>query len=158
VRESMADRLELEHGDRVLEVGCGTGKDTVQIAAALGNGGEIFAQDISPAMIEIAKAATACAAPPIEFFLGDAAYLPFDNRQFDAVFHFGGLNEFGDVPLALAEMTRVTKNGGKVVVGDEGVAPWLRDKLFGRMLINANPLYRHTPPLAALPENARDVR
>ena len=158
VRASMVARLNLHPGARVLEVGCGTGKDTVQIAAALSGAGEIFAQDISPAMIEIAKTATAGAGVSIEFFVGNAAYLPFADQQFDGVFHFGGLNEFGDIPRALAEMTRVAKLGGKVVVGDEGVAPWLREKPFGQILINANPLYRHTPPLAALPETAHDVR
>jgi ubiquinone/menaquinone biosynthesis C-methylase UbiE len=157
VRASTVARLELQPGGRVLEVGCGTGKDTLHIAAALGLSGEIFAQDISPAMLAIARAATAGAAVPIEFFVGNGAYLPFADRQFDAVFHFGGINGFGDITQALAEMTRVARIGGKVVVGDEGVAPWLRERPFGQILINANPLYRHTPPLAALPEAARDV-
>ena len=90
VRISMVARLDLHPGAGVLEVGCGTGKDTVQIAAALSGTGEIFAQDISPAMIEIAKTATAGASVPIEFFVGNAAYLPFADQEFDAVFHFGG--------------------------------------------------------------------
>jgi len=157
VRAAMVARLELQPGARVLEVGCGTGKDTLHIATALGSSGEIFAQDISPAMLEIAKTATAEAAVPIEFFVGNAAYLPFADGQFDAAFHFGGINEFGDIARALAEMTRVTRIGGKVVVGDESVAPWLRDRPFGQILINANPLYHHTPPLALLPETAREV-
>jgi len=157
VRAAMVARLELQPGARVLEVGCGTGKDTLHIARALAGSGELFAQDISPAMLAIAKTETAEAAVPIEFSVGNAAYLPFADGQFDAVFHFGGINEFGDITRALAEMTRVTRIRGKVVVGDEGIAPWMRDRPFGQILINANPLYRHTPPLAMLPEAARDV-
>ena len=158
VRASLVERLELCRGARVLEVGCGTGKDTVLIANALRGTGEIFAQDLSPAMLRLAKRSLAEVETPIEFFLGNAAYLPFDDGLFDGVFHFGGINEFGDIPRTFAEMTRVTRTGGKVVVGDEGIAPWLRETFFGQVLMNANPLYRHTPPLAALPSTAEDVR
>jgi ubiquinone/menaquinone biosynthesis C-methylase UbiE len=157
VRASMVERLDLRRGARVLEIGCGTGKDTLQILKALDGTGEIFAQDLSPAMIRVARRQLAGSRTQVEFFLGNAAYLPFEDGCFDAAFHFGGLNEFGDIPRAFAEITRVTKTGGKIVVGDEGVAPWLREKLFGQVLINANPLYRHVPPLSALPETAVDV-
>ncbi len=74
------------------------------------------------------------------------------------MFHFGGINEFGELRRALDEMTRVVKPGGKVVVGDEGIAPWLRRRLTGRILVRANPLYAHRPPLDRLPVNALDVR
>src|SRR5437868_5680508 len=97
------------------------------------------------------------AAIPIEFVLSNAAYLPFADGYFDAAFHFGGLNTFGEVRRALAEMTRVVRVGGKVVVGDEGIAPWLRQKTFGRILMNANPLYKHRPPIECLPENVCNV-
>jgi len=50
------------------------------------------------------------------------------------------------------------KPGGKVVIGDEGIAPWQRRRLIGRILVKANPLYAHRPPLADLPETALDVR
>lgn len=43
------------------------------------------------------------------------------------------------------------------MVGDESAAPRLRRQGFGRVIINANPLYRHLPPLASLPDNATDV-
>lgn len=157
VRSAMLELLDLRSGSRVLEVGCGTGKDSLHIIEHLQEKGELYAQDISSAMIRIARRRLARSATPVAFFLGNAAYLPFDDGFFDSVFHFGGLNTFGEIDRSLAEMTRVVRVGGKVVVGDEGVAPWLREKEFGRVLINANPLYRHTPPLECLPENARDV-
>ena len=158
VRQAMIDLLELRPGQRVLEVGCGTGKDSSCITARLESEGEFYAQDLSAGMIRLAKKRLAGAAVPVEFLLSNAAYLPFADGYFDAVFHFGGLNTFGELSASLSEMTRVVRTGGKVVVGDEGVAPWLREKTFGQILINANPLYRHTPPLEHLPENARDVK
>jgi len=157
VRNAMLESLELRSGSRVLEVGCGTGKDSVHIVERLQEKGELYAQDISSAMIRIARRRLADSITPVEYFLGNAAYLPFDNGYFDSAFHFGGLNTFGEIDRSLAEMTRVVRVGGKVVVGDEGVAPWLREKEFGRVLINANPLYKHKPPLECLPENAREV-
>jgi hypothetical protein len=55
-------------------------------------------------------------------------------------------------------MNRVVRVGGKVVVGDEGIAPWLKRERYGRVLVNANPLYANSPPLDALPETASEVR
>jgi len=148
VRSGMLDLLNLRPGMRVLEVGCGTGKDSLHIIDRLEGQGELYVLDISAAMIQFAKRRLADSAIPIEFGLSNAAYLPFGDGYFDAAFHFGGLNTFGEVRRAL---------GGKVVVGDEGVAPWLRQKKFGRILINANPLYKHRPPIECLPENVCDV-
>lgn len=157
VRSHMVDLLDVRPGSRVLEVGCGTGKDSHLIASRLGSEGELYLQDLSAGMIRLARRRLAAVETPIEYFLSNAAYLPIADGYFDAVFHFGGLNTFGEISRALAEMTRVTRVGGKVVVGDEGVAPWLRDKTFGRILVNANPLYKHQPPLDCLPDSAREV-
>ncbi len=48
--------------------------------------------------------------------------------------------------------------GGKVVISDEGLAPWLRDSEIGQQLITNNPLYACQAPLALLPDTARDVK
>jgi SAM-dependent methyltransferase len=158
VRIPMIELLEIQPDSRVLEVGCGSGKDSQHIIARLKQQGELYVQDISSEMLRLARRRIGGSELRIEYFLSNAAYLPFADAYFDAVFHFGGINTFGEIKKALKEMTRVVRLGGKVVVGDEGVAPWLRGKRFGRILINANPLYKHRPPLDFLPENARDVR
>src|SRR5207244_9432286 len=76
----------------------------------------------------------------------------------DAAYHFGGINVFSDKELALAEMARVVRVGGKVVVGDEGMAPWRRENEHGRILMNSNRLYQNTAPLEQLPDVAREAR
>jgi SAM-dependent methyltransferase len=98
------------------------------------------------------------AACRVEYFVGNAARLPFPDRSFDAVFHFGGLNLFSDKRQALHEITRVTRLGGRVAVGDESLAPWLRETPYGRILLNSNALYQYEVPLDCLPEGARKVR
>ena len=157
VRSRMADRLGARPGSRILEVGCGTGKDSEHIVQRIQPGGALFLQDLSLRMLELARKALVGAPADLEFHLGNVLHLPFGDHEFDGVFHFGGLNTFGDKSRALREMTRVVRPGGKVVVGDESAAPWLRRLRFGRVIMKANPLYRHLPPLAALPENARDA-
>ena len=156
VRRRMVDLLELRPGARVLDVGCGTGKDSLLMLERIGSTGELFAQDLSLGMLRVARRKLKSAGQ-VDLFQTNASYLPFADAQFDAAFHFGGINEFGEVRRALEEMTRVVKPGGKVVVGDEGIAPWLKRRLVGRILIRANPLYAHRPPLDKLPENALDV-
>ena len=161
IREEMLSPLALQPTFRVLEIGCGTCRDSVQIARRLSNGGELFLQDLSPKMLYLGRERMRHSGPfacRIEYSVGNAAHLPFPDRFFDAVFHFGGLNLFSDKRQALGEMNRVVRLGGRVVVGDEGLAPWLRETTYGRILINSNPLYEHGVPLDCLPENAGNVR
>lgn len=164
IREQMLSALHLESAFRVLEVGCGTCRDSVHIARRLGAGGghrgELYLQDLSPNMLAVGRERMRRSGPfacGIEYFVGNAAHLPFPDGFFDAVFHFGGLNLFSDKRQALAEMTRVVCPGGRVVVGDESLAPWLRETEYGRILLNSNALYQHPVPIDCLPGNARDV-
>jgi ubiquinone/menaquinone biosynthesis C-methylase UbiE len=158
LRKGMVDLLELRPGARVLETGCGTGKDSEYIRGQIRPGGTLYAQDLSLGMLKVARRKLAGGPRSVEYVLSNASYLPFADDTFDAAYHFGGINMFGELRRALSEMTRVVRVGGKIVVGDEGVAPWLRRRLFGRILVKANPLYAHRPPLDAIPENAEDVR
>ena len=57
----------------------------------------------------------------------------------------------------MSEMARVVKVGGKVVVGDEAVAPWMREREYGKILMNSNRLYAYEPPIDLLPDCARQT-
>jgi hypothetical protein len=54
-------------------------------------------------------------------------------------------------------MVRVVKDGGRVVFGDEGVAPWLRETPYGKMVICNNPFWGANPPIELLPFEAVNV-
>ena len=163
IREQMLDLLHLNPESRVLEIGSGTGRDSFRIARRLSEKGEFFVQDLSGQMVwktrnrlEREKKDRGLK-PTINYFASTARFLPFRDKFFDAVFHFGGFNNFSEPRATLAEMTRVVKKGGRVVFGDESLPPWLAGTEFGEMIITNNPLFRHRVPLEHLPVHARQV-
>jgi ubiquinone/menaquinone biosynthesis C-methylase UbiE len=164
VREGMIDQLKLEPHHKVLEVGCGNGRDSFRIARRLGPKGALFMQDLSSVMVhECLRKMTNEYVPQhnlecvLDYSVSNAVHLPFADNSFDRVFHFGGFNEFSDHERGAAEFGRVVKPGGLVVFGDEAVGPWLKDKEFGRIVIANNPLFAHNVPLGVLPDFARNV-
>lgn len=159
-RESLVDRLQLNGEETVLEFGCGTGRDSERIANRLNTSGKLFLQDISSSILNIGfhKFKGLNLQPEIEFSLANGYFLPFADQFFDRVFHFGGLNTFGDQRRTFEEIVRVCKPGAKVVIGDESMPPWLRSKEFGKVLMNSNPHYKYHLPLEYLPAEARNVK
>jgi ubiquinone/menaquinone biosynthesis C-methylase UbiE len=158
VRNDMVDLLDLAAGQRVLEVGAGTGRDSEIIAGRLGATGELFCQDISQSMLRRNRERFVGGRQQAHFALANASNLPFPDKFFDAVFQFGGVGEFSDVPHFFREVARVTKVGGRVVVGDESMPPWLRRTTFAKVLTLTNAQFSAPLPLEHLPIEARQVR
>jgi ubiquinone/menaquinone biosynthesis C-methylase UbiE len=157
VREDMIDALQIAPGSRVLEIGCGTCRDTTRLRA---RGATVYAGDLSREMLAVGHQRLREADVDfsrLHLFQGDVMRLPFADGFFDAAFHFGGLNLFPDIGGALTEITRVVKPGGRVVTGDEGVGPWLSNTEFAKILKNSNPLFGHSAPIEKVPLDARDV-
>jgi ubiquinone/menaquinone biosynthesis C-methylase UbiE len=156
-RADMVRMLRIAPGARILEVGCGTCRDTIRL---LDYGAFVYASDLSREMMMVGRNRLQAAQADfsrLRLFLADAMRLPFPDGYFDATFHFGGLNLFPDVAAAIAEMTRVVRPGGRVVAGDEGVGPWLAQTDFAKILKNSNPLFHHRAPVDRIPVNARNV-
>jgi SAM-dependent methyltransferase len=163
VRETMVDLMGVDPGDRVLEIGCGTGRDSFRLARRLNGNGELFMQDLSPNMVyECVKQMDrynkemkfSC---KLEYSISNATWLPFPDNFFDRVFHFGGFNQFGDLKRGAEELTRVCKVGGRVLYGDEAVAPWLKGTEFEGIVTTNNALFKADIPLNTVPVSARDV-
>jgi ubiquinone/menaquinone biosynthesis C-methylase UbiE/uncharacterized protein YbaR (Trm112 family) len=163
VREGMVDLLNIHPKSCILEIGCGTGRDSFRIGRRIGKGGVLFLQDLSRNMVKKTQKTVYSYREEhglnceTHFFVSDALHLPFPDGFFDGVFHFGGFNSFSMPRESLSEFARITKKGGKIVVGDESVPPWLEGSTFGEIVCVNNPLYRHKAPLHAIPECARDV-
>jgi ubiquinone/menaquinone biosynthesis C-methylase UbiE len=99
-------------GQRVLDVACGTGVAARGAAAAVGPAGHVSGVDLNPAMIQVAREC----APGIEWRVGDASKLPYEDEAFDAVLCQSALFFFPDSASAVREMSRVLVLGGTVAV------------------------------------------
>ncbi len=162
LRERLIARIGLKRGERVLITGAGAGNDLPYLVRALFGEGDIYVQDVAKEMLLAGvsryRAELAGSGVNLHFSVSDATNLPFADGFFDAAYHFGGINLFPDIAMGIAEMNRVVKPGGSIVIGDEGLAPWLVNTELGQMLINNNALYARSAPMAALPATARDVK
>jgi demethylmenaquinone methyltransferase/2-methoxy-6-polyprenyl-1,4-benzoquinol methylase len=111
-RRRAASATNLRAGGAALDVACGSGKLTAQLARAAGPGGHVVGLDFSPEMLVVARRDH----PGIEFTEGDALNLPFDAATFDATTIAFGLRNLTDPVRGLREMARVLKPGGVAVV------------------------------------------
>jgi ubiquinone/menaquinone biosynthesis C-methylase UbiE len=109
--------LVLAEGDQVLDVGCGTGDDARTIASRV-PGVSVVGIDASDDKIRDARAQSLGLPRPVDFRVADAYALPFDDETFDACRADRVFHHLVDPAKALAEMTRVTRPGGRVVVSD----------------------------------------
>jgi SAM-dependent methyltransferase len=160
-RQSLVSKLHLKPGDRLLITGCGLGDDVIPVVNTFGPEVQVFALDLSTAMVSHAAEALGNLGVlrngVVNLSVADACELPFADGTFDAVFHFGGINLFSDPKRGIFEMTRVVKEGGRVVFGDEGVAPWLKGTHYARMVIANNPLWEADSLISQLPFSAVNV-
>ena len=157
-RRKAVRHLGLTPRDRVLEVSVGTGTNLPLMAKRVGPAGRLVGLDISPAMLARCRKKMRGEGLEVDLVEGEAAHLPFADRAFDAVFHHGGIAEFGDRRGAIAEMMRVAKPGAKVVVCDVGVPSDRKLGLTSRLLLKLQPIYDQPPPIDLIPRQAKEVR
>lgn len=120
MREKGLKLLAVRRGERVLELGFGTGHCLVELARAVGRDGKVLGVDLSENMLALAdellrkKRLTR----RVELHCGDAEHLPFEPGSIDAVFASFTLELFDtpELPKVLAEWRRVLKPGGRLVV------------------------------------------
>ena len=111
-RRRAADLAQVGPGDRVLDVACGTGDLAIELARRVGPEGEVVGADFSPGMLERARAKD----PAIRWEQANALDLPYADGEFAAATVGFGARNFDDLERGLAEMARVVRPGGRVVV------------------------------------------
>jgi ubiquinone/menaquinone biosynthesis C-methylase UbiE len=104
----LLDRVGPRRGESVLDIACGTGV-VARLAEQRGHDGRLVGIDLNTAMLAVARAKSAT----VDWVEGSALDLPFDANSFDVVLCQLGLQFFPDRPLALREMVRVLKSGGR---------------------------------------------
>ena len=103
-------------GERVLDVGCGTGIVAREVATRLGATGAVTAVDLSAKMLAVARTAAVREGLTIEWREGNAEQLPFQDGAFDLVLCQFALMFVADKTAALSEMRRVVTGSGRVVI------------------------------------------
>ena len=156
-RRKAVDQLGLAPGVRVLEVSCGTGTNLPLLSEAVGQAGLVAGVDISARMLRRCRNKLRRKSDQASLLLGDAAKLPFTDGSFDAVFHHGGLAELPNKRAAIAEMARVTRPGGKVVICDPGLPYDRPARWINRQMLKLQPAYAAPPPVRHLPAHAENV-
>jgi SAM-dependent methyltransferase len=116
-------------GERVVDVGCGAGIDSLIAATLVGEKGAVIGVDMTPAMVERARSAAGRAGlANVTFRQGVAEDLPVESGWADLVISNGVLNLFPDKLAGLEEMARVLEPGGRLQIGDILVQRSVGDK------------------------------
>ena len=109
--DRVADAAQIQAGDRVLDVACGTGVLTRTVAERVGKDG-VIGLDVNDGMLAVAREKSA----DIEWKQGIAENLPFEDGSFDAVVCQFGLMFFDNRQVAIQEMMRVLRQGGRLAI------------------------------------------
>ncbi len=120
VRRAGLELLKARAGEKVLEIGFGTGHSLVRLAKAVGPSGRVYGLDLARNMLKLAKAnlLEAGVAGRVRLRCGDAAQMPYAHESMDAVFMSFTLELFDtpEIPWVLRECRRVLRVGGRIVV------------------------------------------
>jgi ubiquinone/menaquinone biosynthesis C-methylase UbiE len=118
-RARLRDVLQPQPGERVLEVGPGTGYYSLEVARWISPGGTLDVLDIQQEMLDLTvRRARERGIPNVVPQKGDAQRLPYPDATFDAAYLNFVLGEVPDGDAALRELRRVLKPGGRLVVGE----------------------------------------
>ncbi|MGO1568919.1 MAG: demethylmenaquinone methyltransferase [Brachybacterium sp.] len=116
-RDLMVEALQIQPGDTVMDLAAGTGTSTSAIAR---EGARVVAADFSLGMMSEGRRRGA----PVPFVGADGQHLPFATDSFDAAVISFGLRNVHEPRMALAEMVRVVRPGGRVVVCEFSTPSW----------------------------------
>ena len=151
-RTRLRDALAPQPGERVLEVGPGTGYYSLDVAEWVSPGGRLDIFDVQQEMLDhTMRRAGQRGLTNITPTQGDARHLPYADGAFDAAFLVAVLGEIPDQDAALAELARVLRPGGRLVVGELfGDPHWVSPKRLRRRADAAGLRFdrRHGTPLA----------
>lgn len=127
IRAAYLDLLQIAPGERVLDVGCGTGVVTRDVARRVAPTGRVMGIDPSPVMLAVAReiAEREGLAAQIEFRVGDARALPVEDAAFDVVLAITALSHTTNAEQAIPELLRAVRPGGQVAIFDIDPESWM---------------------------------
>jgi demethylmenaquinone methyltransferase / 2-methoxy-6-polyprenyl-1,4-benzoquinol methylase len=116
-RKKAGDQTELSPGDAALDICCGTGDLTIELASRVAPDGRVVGCDFSEPMLDLAREkASRDQVRNARFEWADALDLPYDDERFDAVTVGFGVRNLSDLDRGLSEMRRVLRPRGRLVI------------------------------------------
>jgi SAM-dependent methyltransferase len=153
MHELIVERLESQRGVRWLDLACGTGA-VAELAAE--RGAEITGLDLSPGLIETAQERAQERGLSIDYVVGDAESLPFEDASFEVVSSCVGVMFTPDHEASARELVRVTRPGGRIAL-----ANWTPEGGLGQMFKVMAPYQPAPPPSSPFdwgkPERVREL-
>jgi len=141
VADTLIDRARPATGERVIDVGCGSGVTTIAFAQKVGPSGQVLGIDISGPMLARARAS----APkdlPVDFALADATVYRFEPASFDLLASRFGVMFFGDPVLSFANMRKALRPSGRLAF-----ACWREPRENPFFMAPLMAAYKHAPKL-----------
>jgi SAM-dependent methyltransferase len=141
VADLLIDRAKIKAGERILDVGCGSGSTTFAFAKAASPGGHVTGVDISVPMLSRAKENTPAGAP-VEFILADATIHSFTPDSFDLLASRFGVMFFADPVLSFTNMHRAMRPSGRLTF-----ACWREPRENPFFMVPLQAVYQHVPKM-----------
>ena len=144
VSDILFARAAIAPGAEVIDIGCGCGATTLEIAARVGAAGRVLGLDISAPMLARARERIPAGASA-SYLLADATIHPFERASFDLLFSRFGVMFFADPALAFANMRKGLRKGGRLIF-----ACWREPKLNPWIMLPLQEAYKFAPRLPEL--------
>jgi SAM-dependent methyltransferase len=141
VADILIDRAKVKAGERILDVGCGSGSTTFAFGRAVGRSGHVMGIDISGPMLARAREVTPKGAP-VEFVLADATIHSFAPENFDLLASRFGVMFFADPALSFANLRRALRRSGRLAF-----ACWREPRENPFFMTPLQAVYRHVPKM-----------
>jgi SAM-dependent methyltransferase len=141
VSEVLIDRAKVKTGEAVIDVGCGCGSTSFDLAKRVGPGGHVSGIDISEPMLSRARE-LAPLGEPVEFVLADATVYPFAPANTDLLFSRFGVMFFAQPSVSFANMRKALRPDGRLAF-----ACWRTPRDNPWMMLGLQEAYKHVPKL-----------
>lgn len=141
VLDVLIDRAQVKPGERIIDVGCGSGATSIAFAQRVGPSGRVLGIDVSAPMLARARA-SAAKDSPIDFVLADATVHPFEPAGFDLLASRFGVMFFADPALSFANMRKALRPSGRLAF-----ACWREPRENPFFMTPLQAAYKHVPKL-----------
>jgi SAM-dependent methyltransferase len=143
VADLLIDRARPTTGERIIDVGCGSGATSIAFARKVGASGHVFGVDVSGPMLARARQ-SAPKELPVDFALADATVYPFDPASFDLLASRFGVMFFADPALSFANMRKALRPSGRLAF-----ACWREPRENPFFMAPLQAVYKHVPKMPA---------